>query len=191
MTHLRHHWVCFNRHVTREPQSMSPDQSMKTIDLQGVAAFASLVEILAQELGVPAGLMQGQLPNGPDTFNQLIGEIDLNSQGFVRKLSLVSRPGAPLTMRFHTSWGVDRSANLAGGVNAEYQLSCAVEQVIPQGRALARYIEDIFAVQDRMVTLGHSSKLNAMNVSTAQIEAFEREQHGNLVQAPQARQAAE
>ena len=94
-------------------------------------------------------------------------------------------------MRFHTSWGVDRSANLAGGVNAEYQLSCAVEQVIPQGRALARYIEDIFAVQDRMVTLGHSSKLNAMNVSTAQIEAFEREQHGNLVQAPQARQAAE
>jgi len=63
---------------------MTFDGSGKTIDLQGVASFASLVELLSQELGVPAGRMQGQLPSGPDAFNQLIGEIDMNSQGFTR-----------------------------------------------------------------------------------------------------------
>jgi hypothetical protein len=160
---------------------------MKTIDLQGVASFASLVELLAQELGVPAGRMQGQLPNGPETFNQLVGEIDLNSQGFVRKLTLLSKPGHPLLLRFQTSWGAERNANIQGGVSSEYQLSATVEQVMPQGRALARYVEDIFAVQDRMVTLGHSSKLQNMNLSAAQVEAFEREQHGNLVSSPQSK----
>lgn len=150
-------------------------ESGKTIDLQGVAAFASLVELLAQELGVSAGRMQGQLPNGPATFNELVGEIDVNSQGFNRKLSLVSKPGAPLTLRFETKWGVERNSSLTAGVSSEYYLGATVEQIVPQGRALARYIEDIFAVQDRMVTLGHSNKLSAMNVSASQIEAFERQ----------------
>ncbi|MBU6453539.1 MAG: hypothetical protein KGS72_17300 [Cyanobacteria bacterium REEB67] len=158
---------------------MTANDIGKTIDLAGVASFASLVELLAQELGVPAGLMQGQLPNGPDAFNQLHGEIDLNSQGFVRKLSLICKPGAPLTMRFSTSWGADRA--LAGGVTADYYLSASVEQIMPQGRALARYVEDIFSVQDRMVTLGHGSKLASMNVSASQMEAFERDQSGSLV----------
>jgi len=158
---------------------MAANEHGKTIDLAGVASFASLVELLAQELGVPAGKMQGQLPNGPDAFNQLHGEIDLNSQGFIRKLTLICRPGAPLNMRFATSWGTDRS--MAGGVTADYYLTAAVEQIIPQGRALARYVEDIFSVQDRMVTLGHGNKLAAMNVSASQLEAFERDQAGSLV----------
>ncbi|MBS1990799.1 MAG: hypothetical protein JSS86_08250 [Cyanobacteria bacterium SZAS LIN-2] len=162
---------------------MSGNEHGKTIDLAGVAAFASLVELLAQELGVPAGRMQGQLPNGPETFNQLHGEIDLNSQGFERKLTLICKPGAPLNMRFATTWGADRS--LAGGVTADFYLTASVEQIIPQGRALARYVEDIFSVQDRMVTLGHGAKLAAMNVSTSQIEAFEREQGGQLVSSHQ------
>jgi hypothetical protein len=158
---------------------MSVNEQGKTIDLAGVAAFASLVELLAQELGVPAGKMQGQLPNGPEAFNQLRGEIDLNSQGFMRKLTLTSKPGAPLNMRFATSWGADRS--VAGGVTADYYLTASVEQIMPQGRALARYVEDIFSVQDRMVTLGHGSKLAAMNVSNSQLEAFEREEGANLI----------
>jgi hypothetical protein len=158
---------------------MNANDTGKTIDLAGVASFASLVEILSQELGVPAGKMQGQLPNGPDAFNQLHGEIDLNSQGFQRKLSLICKPGAPLTMRFSTNWGAERS--ITGGVTADYYLSASVEQIIPQGRALARYVEDIFSVQDRMVTLGHGSKLASMNVSASQLEAFERDQAGKLV----------
>ena len=158
---------------------MNANDTGKTIDLAGVASFASLVEILSQELGVPAGKMQGQLPNGPDAFNQLHGEIDLNSQGFQRKLSLICKPGAPLTMRFSTNWGSERS--ITGGVTADYYLSASVEQIIPQGRALARYVEDIFSVQDRMVTLGHGNKLASMNVSASQLEAFERDQAGKLV----------
>lgn len=158
----------------------------KTIDLQGVAAFASLVELLAQELGVSAGRMQGQLPTGPASFEQLTGEIDLNNQGFSRKLSLITKPGQPLTLRFQTSWGAERSNIVAGSVVADYYLSATVEQIIPQGRALARYIEDIFAVQDRMVTLGHGAKLSSMNVSASQLEAFERSEE-SLVSTHQPR----
>lgn len=154
--------------------------SAKTIDLQGVAAFASLVELLAQELGVSAGRMQGQLPSGPASFEQLTGEIELNSQGFHRKLSLVNKPGHPLVLRFQTSWGGERNNIVAGTISADYFLSATVEQIMPQGRALARYIEDIFAVQDRMVTLGHGSKLSAMNVSTSQLEAFERSEESMI-----------
>ncbi len=153
---------------------MTFDGSGKTIDLQGVASFASLVELLSQELGVPAGRMQGQLPSGPDSFNQLIGEIDMNSQGFTRRLSVIAKPGAPLSLRFATQWGAERTANIAGGIVADYFLTATVEQILPQGRALARYVEDIFAVQDRMVTLGYGSKLSGMNVPSSQLEAFER-----------------
>lgn len=161
---------------------MTFDGTGKTIDLQGVASFASLVEMLAQELGVPAGKMQGQLPNGPDSFNQLIGEIDLNSQGFSRKLSLIAKPGTPLTLRFATKWGTEGKANIAGGITADYFLSATVEQIVPQGRALARYVEDIFAVQDRMVTLGYGNKLASMNVPTSQLEAFERSEESLVSQ---------
>jgi len=161
-------------------QVMTFDGTGKTIDLQGVAAFASLVELLAQELGVAAGRMQGQLPNGPDSFNQLLGEIDLNSQGFSRKLSLMAKPCTPLTLRFATKWGTERNANVAGGVTADYFLSATVEQIVPQGRALARYVEDIFAVQDRMVTLGYGNKLTGINVPASQLEAFERSEESMI-----------
>ncbi len=56
--------------------------SGKTIDLQGVASFAQLVELLAQELGTAPGRMQGMLPSGPASFEELVGEIVVNSQGF-------------------------------------------------------------------------------------------------------------
>lgn len=164
---------------------MNFDGTGKTIDLQGVASFAALVDVLSQELGVPAGKMLGQLPNGPDTFNQLLGEIDINSHGFARKLTLTCAPGANLHLRFSTTWGGERSHLMTSGVNSEFILSASVEQVMPQARALARHIEDIFAVQDRMVTLGHSDKLGAAAVSVAQIEAFERQEGSAVISAPQ------
>src|SRR5262249_49100608 len=133
----------------------SKPAAAKTINLQGVASFASLVELLAQELGTAAGNMQGQLPNGPDAFDKLMGEIELNSQGFLRKLILVTQPGAPLTLRFQCAWNKnpeEGNPEIVGGVTSDYYLGVTVEDILPQGRALARYIEDIFAVLDRMVT---------------------------------------
>lgn len=161
-------------------------QSGKTIDLQGVASFAGLVELLAQELGTTAGKMQGHLPTGPATFNQLVGEIEYNSQGFQRKLTLITQPGSPLTLRFECSWSDGRRDQGKGeefrpNIVADYYLGATVEQITPQGRALARYAEDIFAVLDRMVTLGQSSKLMNMQVSASQLEAFEQAEAGGLV----------
>ncbi len=53
------------------PQNNRPAADAKTIDLQGVAAFASLVELLAQELGVTPGRIQGLLPNGPANIEEI------------------------------------------------------------------------------------------------------------------------
>lgn len=160
-----------------------------TIDLQGVAAFARLVELLAQELGTNPGKMQGNLPSGPASFNQLIGEFELNNQGFQRKLTVLSQPGSPVTLRFQSSHseGREKVANPLSIVS-DFYIAAAVEDIVPQGRALARYCEDIFTILDRMVTLGHSSKLQGMNVSAAEIEAFESAETGNLVrqQTPKA-----
>src|SRR5262249_31478095 len=75
----------------------------KKIDLQGVASFAALVELLAQELGTAAGKIHGNLPNGT-SFNELVGEIEINNAGFNRKLILFAQPGSPLTLRFRTVW---------------------------------------------------------------------------------------
>lgn len=157
--------------------------SGKTIDLQGVAAFASLVELLAQELGTNTSKMQGNLPTGPSAFNQLIGEIDIVSQGFHRKLTLIAPPGEPLTLRFQSFWKEARAqqTNAIGEVAADYYLGVTVEQILPQGRALARYAEDIFAVLDRMVTLGQSGKLAAMSLSNYELENFEEKEGSNLV----------
>ncbi|HEY9787036.1 MAG TPA: hypothetical protein V6D17_16710 [Candidatus Obscuribacterales bacterium] len=155
-----------------------------TIDLQGVAAFAGLVELLAQELGTVPGRMQGHLPNGPASFNQLIGEFELNSQGFHRKLTLLSQPGSPLTLRFQSTLSDPRMTDGKGanpGIVSDYYISARVEDIVPQGRALARYCEEIFANLDRMVTLGHAHKLSTMNVSNAEIEAFEYREVGSLV----------
>ena len=165
----------------------------KTIDLQGVASFAGLVELLAQELGTNPGKMQGNLPNGPNSFDQLVGEINMNNQGYLRRLTLMAQPGAPLSMRIHAAWGGNQSepnAAPVGGVNAYYHLPATVEQIIPQGRALARYIEDIFAVMDRMVTLGQSHKLATMAVSAAELQAFESSEGEKLVQQAVPKNAA-
>ena len=166
----------------QNPQSGSG----KTIDLQGVAAFVGLVELIAQELGTAPGRIQGHLPNGPAAFEELIGEIQLNSQGFLRSLAFLVQPGSPLTLRFQSAWRAEQRAKPDGaplsGVEAHFFLDGTVEQIAPQGRALARYIEDTFKVLDSMVTLGQSGKLSAMSVSTSEIEAFESAQSGNLVQ---------
>lgn len=155
-----------------------------TIDLQGVAAFARLVELLAQELGTSPGKMQGNLPSGPAAFNQLVGEIELNNSGFNRKLTILSQPGSPLTLRFQSSHGEVRTQDKGSHplqIVSDFYIAAAVEDIVPQGRALARYCEDIFTILDRMVTLGHSSKLQGMNVSAAEIEAFEYGEGNNLV----------
>ena len=156
----------------------------KTINLQGVAAFASLVEMLAQELGTSAGKMTGQLPSGPASFDKLMGELEVNSQGFMRKLILVTQPGAPLTLRFQCNWAKnpdEPTSEIVSGITADYYLGVTVEEIIPQGRALARYVEDVFSVLDRMVTLGHSQRLSGMTVPRSQLEAFERSEGGSLI----------
>jgi len=163
--------------------AQSKNSQGTTIDLQGVAAFARLVELLAQELGTNPGKMQGNLPTGPAAFNQLIGEFELNNSGFNRKLTILSQPGSPLTLRFQSSHSEVRGdkGTIPLQIVSDFYIAAAVEDVVPQGRALARYCEDIFTILDRMVTLGHSSKLQGMNVSAAEIEAFEYGEAGNLV----------
>ena len=166
-------------------QQNSAGSPEKTIDLQGVASFASLVEVLAQELGTNPGKLQGQLPEGPDSFDKLSGELELNTKGFRRKITLYSQPGAPLTIRFQCAWVRDEMGEgadaVVGGVSADYYLGGTVDMILPQGRALARYVEDIFAVMDRMVTLGHSQKLASMSIPTSQIDAFEKTDDEPLV----------
>lgn len=166
-----------------------PPSGGTTIDLQGVASFARLVELLAQELGTNPGKMQGNLPNGPASFNQLIGEFELNNQGFQRKLTLLSQPGSPLTLRFQSSHadvrGIDSKGASPLAIVSDFYIAAAIEDIVPQGRALARYCEDIFTILDRMVTLGHSSKLQGMAVSAAELAAFEQSESGNLVRQSQ------
>lgn len=176
----------FENQGDNQQKSSTPGQ---TINLQGVASFTRLVELLAHELGTNTGRLHGYLPNGPAAFNQLVGELEFHSQGFQRKLMLLAKPGEPLTLRFQSNWKdgsassrpIDGNNNGMSGVAAEYYFGQTVEQILPQGRALARYAEDIFAVLDRMVTLGQSTKLANMSVSNSEIEAFEQVEAGNLV----------
>ncbi len=168
--------------VNKQPVSGTPG---KTINLQGVAAFVGLVELLAQELGTTAGRIQGVLPNGPATFEELVGEIVFNNQGFSRSLTLMTKPGSPLEMLFRSAWHngnvQDVATATASGVTSHFCLSATVEQVLPQGRALARYCEDAFSLLDSMVTLGQSSKLSSMSVSDSELQAFEHTQAATLV----------
>jgi hypothetical protein len=166
-------------HGGRDGQPAQPGQ---TIDLQGVASFAALVELLAQELGTTAGKIHGNLPNGT-SFNELVGEIELNNQGFQRRIVLFARPNTPLTIRFKTSWNEARKEADEAGIIADYFLGASVEKITPQGRALARYVEDIFAILDRMVSLGQTSKLQSMSVSNAALDAFEVSEAENLVRS--------
>jgi hypothetical protein len=169
-----------------EPQDPSDPTMMRqalpstTIDLQGVASFAAVVELLAKELGTTPGRMLGHLPNGP-AFEELVGEIEMVAQGFQRKLTLLAKPGSPLTLRLQSSWNEGRGPDSVMSVTADFYLGASVEQVQPQGRALARHIEDLFAVLDRMVTLGFSGRLSSARVSAAQLHAFEKQEAGNLV----------
>jgi hypothetical protein len=81
------------------------------------------------------------------------------------------------------SWADQRRGEnaIAGGVTSDYYLGLTVEQIIPQGRALARHVEDIFSVMDRMVSLGQSSRLGAMEISAAELQAFEQAEGDNLL----------
>jgi len=167
----------------REPRSQSG--AGQTIDLQGVASFVGLVELLAQELGTAPGRIQGMLPNGPATFQELVGEISHNTQGFVRSVILLASPNAPLRLKFHCAWReaqkIAQENGTISGVEAQFFLDATVEQICPQGRALARYVEDTFKVMESMVTLGQSGRHTSMSVSSAEIEAFELQEMGNLV----------
>ena len=87
---------------TKETQKKSKTYG-KTIDLQGVASFAALVELLAHELGTASVKIHGNIRTGA-AFNQLVGEVDINNQGFQRKIILFGHPGSPLTVRFKTVW---------------------------------------------------------------------------------------
>jgi len=163
----------------------------KTIDLQGVASFAALVELLAHELGTAAVKIHGNIRTGT-AFNQLVGEIEIHNQGFQRKLVLFAHPGSPLTVRFKTVWNEGSKLELKPGSNnteleedsgivADYFLNASVEQILPQGMALARYAEEIIKILDGMVSLGQSSRLAKINIPTSTIQAFESAEASNLV----------
>ena len=153
----------------------------KTIDLQGVASFAALVELLAHELGTAAVKIYGNIRTGA-AFNQLVGEIEINNQGFQRKLTLFAHPGSPLTVRFKTVWNEgskieQNAANNRGeteednsGIVADYFLNSTVEQILPQGMALARYAEEIIKVLDGMASLGQSTRLSKINIPASTIQ---------------------
>lgn len=163
-----------------------------TINLQGVAAFVGLVELIAQELGTQAGKIQGMLPQG-QSFEELVGEIQFSSQGFVRTVTLFGKPHHPLKMHFQVAWRDPYADDkgVVGGVEATFHFNVTVEQIGPQGRALARHVEDTFALLDRMVTLGQSGRLSAMSVSAADLEAFETQEAGNLVRSQQPKNSQE
>ena len=174
----------------REPKK---EQSVdgKTIDLQGVASFAALVELLAHELGTAAVKIHGNIHTGA-AFNQLVGEIDINNQGFQRKIILFGQPGSPLTVRFKTVWNEgskfeerrsQSEPEEEGGIVADYFLSASVEQILPQGRALARYAEEIISVLDSMASLGQSNRLSKVSIASATLQAFESVEGTNLVRA--------
>ncbi len=163
----------------------------KTIDLQGVASFAALVELLAHELGNAAVKIHGNIRAGT-AFNQLIGEIEINNQGFQRKVILFAHPGSPLTVRFKAVWnegsklehkpGNNKSeVEEDGGIVADYFLNASVEQILPQGMALARYAEEIIQVLDGMVSLGQSGRLSKINIPVSTIQAFESAEESSLV----------
>jgi hypothetical protein len=175
------------------PQEPNGTPTGKTIDLAGVASFAALVELLAQELGTSAGKMLGHLPSGPNSFNELVGEIDMNGQGFYRRLTVLAQPSRPITLRFQVAWNDGHSKEagnaVAAGVTSDYYLGATVEQIVPQGRALARHIEDIFAVMDRMVTLGQSNRLSVMDVSAADLQALEASESDGLIKQHTGRSA--
>lgn len=167
-------------------QKQAPSTAAKTIDLQGVAAFVGLVELIAQELGTTPGRIQGLLPNGT-SFEDLVGEITLMSQGFERTVTLFAKPGSPLKMNFRCRWrgsqvGLEADeSQYISHIEAQIVLDAAVETIVPQGRALARHVEDTFALLDRMVTLGQSGRLSSMSISPSEIEKFEQSEAGNLV----------
>lgn len=161
-----------------------PDSQAHTIDLQGVAAFAGLVETLAQELGSTAGKIQGLLPSGPSSFEQLVGEIQLNTQGYARSIMLFTAPGEPLKIRITTSWQTGIINDKAGmsGIESQFILGSTVDKLMPQARALARHLEELFAVLDRMATLGQTSRLAGMSISESELAKFEQQESSTLVQ---------
>lgn len=171
----------------------------KTIDLQGVASFAALVELLAHELGTAAVKIYGNIRTGA-AFNQLVGEIEINNQGFQRKLTLFAHPGLPITIRFKTVWneGSKIEQNPAhirhendedSGIVADYFLNSTVEQILPQGMALARHAEEIIKVLDGMVSIGQSTRISKISIPASTIQAFESAEATNLVRVNMPKQS--
>ena len=54
---------------------------------------------------------------------------------------------------------------------------------MPQGRALARYAEEIISILDSMVSLGQSNRLAKVSIPPSTLEAFESVEGANLVRA--------
>lgn len=167
-------------------EAQQPASGGHTIDLQGVAAFAGLVELLATELGTTAGKIQGHMPSGPASLEQLVGEILVTSQGYYRHLTLLSCPNYPLRMRIFTSFrdpAQEASGTQPRAIEVQVVLGSPVEKILPQGRALARHVEELFAVVDKMLSLGISSKLAAMSISDADLARLEQQEGGSLIQS--------
>jgi len=137
----------------------SANSSSQTISLLGVASFANLVELLAQALGSIPGKIHANIPVEPSSFNEMFAEIDKNDEQFVRRVTLLAKPGSPLTLRVHSATYYARKMDsLVGGAVADLYPGATVTQLVPQVNQLAREIESMFAVTDRMVALSEQAK---------------------------------
>lgn len=175
----------FNFDVT--PQAVS-----QVIDLQGVAAFAGLVELLATELGSQANSIQGQLPDKPGPFQELVGSVELTRQGILKKIVLTTSGLQSVTIQLQCSLKNVNNGTKPSSINlnnsdksyevaASLEINKSVASILPQGRALARHLEDMFAILERMLALGQLSKVIGMSPSVSEIEAFELAENDNLV----------
>ena len=173
--------------------AVPPSKNNQVIDLQGVAAFASLVELLAGELGASSNSIKGALPDSRGSFEELVGFIELTRQGLSKKIIITSQEGRPINFELQCSL---KDKNIAGAKqeienspdkSKPYDVSCQIainkftNNIVPQGRALARNLEDLFAILERMLAIGQNNKVLAMSPSQSEIEAFENAQNGNLV----------
>jgi hypothetical protein len=140
----------------------SAHSSSKTVSLQGVASFANLAELLAHALGTMPGKIHASIPVDPSSFNEMFAEIDKNDDQFVRRVTLLAKPGSPLTLRVHSAtYHARKMDSLVGGAVVDLYPGVTVAQLVPQVNALAREIEAVFAVTDRLVAMKEHGKAPA------------------------------
>ena len=168
-------------------------QNHQVVDLQIVACFANLVELLANELGANSSDVKGALPTARNTFDELIGTIDITRHGLEKKLVVTSRVNEPLKLDLFCTVKDKNSLNSkvdskispipnSFDVSLTMQINKFTKNILPQGRALARNIEDMYSILECMVAIGQDSRIISMSPTQEQIEAFELSNSDSLIQ---------